>query len=220
MPVIWLLPLIPACFAIGAVITRRITGRHNQWLAEGVAFSCALICGLVIITTGNPALWALVAAFALSIGGDMFLTYRTKDLHYVAGIGLFLLAHIGFLVYAVTRVPFSWLQFLVIAALGIAFYFTTLRASPNLKTSPALSIAVLVYMLVSCASLAAALDPTSHSPARWVFVAGIASLVASDIMIAFRDFRGVATIRPWIMPLYFLCHILVTVSVVTEMLVS
>ena len=217
MTVIWLLPIIPICFALITIITRRATGRLIQWLSEGVALTCALICVAIMVwASGDAWLWALVAAFVLSIGGDMFLTYRTKDVHYVAGIALFLLAHLGFLAFAITRVPFSWLRFGVVAALGLVLYFAVLLPHSNLKKRPAMAVAVIVYIMISCASLAAALDLTSHSAARWVFAAGITSLAVSDIMIALRDFRGVSKVKPWVMPLYFLCHILVAVSVVLE----
>jgi len=113
-------------------------------------------------------------------------------------------------------VQFSWWRFGIIAALGLALYFAALLPSPSLKNSPAMAVAVVVYMMVSCASLAAAIDPASHFAARWVFAAGITSLAVSDMMIAFRDFRGIKAVKPWVMPLYFLCHLLVIISVVIE----
>ena len=214
--VIELLLALPLACAVITTIRRNQRGHLNQWLAQGVPLGCTLLCALLLFgASSNNWLWALVAAFLLSIAGDMFLAYRTKDIHYVAGISFFLLAHVGYLVYAVTRVPFSWLRFGIIAALGLVFYFAILLPYSSLKTRPAMAVAVVVYMMISCASLAASIDPAS-SIARWVFAAGIAALAASDILIALRDFRGVAAVKAWVMPLYYLCHLLVITSVVIE----
>ena len=214
--VVELLLALPLACAVAATIRRNHRGRLTQALAQGVPIGCALICILLLFgASASTWLWALVAAFVLSIAGDMFLTYRTKDIHYVAGISFFLLAHIGYLVYAVTRVPFSWLRFGVIAALGLILYFTALLPHSSLAKRPAMAVAVVVYMMISCASLAAAIDP-ALSIARWVFAAGIAALAISDILIALRDFRGVSAVKGWVMPLYFLCHLLVITSVVIE----
>ena len=215
--VIEMLLVLPLACAVITTIRRNQRGRLNQWLSQGVPLGCALICVLLLVgASSNSWLWALVAAFLLSIAGDMFLAYRTKDIHYVAGISFFLLAHVGYLVYAVTRVPFSWLRFGIIAALGLVFYFAILWPRSSLRTRPAMAVAVVVYMMISCTSLAAAIDPASQMIARWVFAAGIAALAASDILIALRDFRGVTAVKAWVMPLYYLCHLLVITSVVIE----
>jgi len=214
-----LLPLAPAVLAVIAWVLESPLDQPNKVLTESVAISCAAICVALLITPRNRVagrvwLWAIAAAMVLSVIGDLFLTFRTSDTGFVVGIGFFLLAHLGFLTYALKRVRFRWLVLVVIAIPLLVLYFVFFL--PPLITSPALAVAVLAYLLVSCFSLAAAIDLGSHSAARWVYAAGILSLVISDAFIAFDDFAGIKAVSPLIMPLYYLCHVLVAVSVILE----
>jgi len=214
------LPLLAVVPAVLAVVSWTLDAAHHASvvLSETVAGTAALIC-LVILwrrPSARPAIWFLVAAFVLSIAGDLALTFRATDTEFIVGIGFFLVAHIGFLTYATKRVRFSWVRAAIVAVPFLVLYFAVFLPSPGLRGSPALAAAVLAYLLVSCVSLAASIDVKTHSPARWIYTAGIVSLVVSDALIAFADFLDVKSVGPWIMPLYYLCHVLVVVSVTLE----
>ena len=227
-----LLPLVPAVLAVIAWVLSNIVHTSTQVLHQTVALTAALICLALLATRRDPAadattarptpntsyiwLWALVWAFATSIVGDLFLSNHTTDTGYILGIAFFLLAHLGFLTYTLKRVAFRWPVFIVILVVLLALYFIFFLPSPTLQASPAMAIAVLAYLLVSCFSLAATIDLSSRSAARWIFTAGIASLVISDACIAFSDFAGKAAFSAPIMPLYFLAHVLVVLSVTVE----
>ena len=214
-----LLSLVPAVLAVISWVIEGVLNQSAQVLHQSVALSCAAICIALLAAPGNRMagrvwLWVIVAAMVLSVIGDLFLTNRTSDTGFIAGIGFFLLAHVGFLTYALKRVRFRWPVLVVIAIPLLVLYFVFFL--PPLRTSPALAIAVLAYLLVSCFSLSAAIDLGSRSAARWVYAAGILSLVISDAFIAFDDFAGMHAMSPLIMPLYYLCHVLVAVSVTIE----
>ena len=75
--------------------------------------------------------------------------------------------------------------------------------------------AVLAYILVSCLSLAAAAG--LHLPnrfARILFIAGIASLLFSDLLIAQKRFLHDGTLYILMMPTYFASQILVTAAII------
>jgi hypothetical protein len=211
-----LTPIVPAGFAVAALLYERHTARVRRWLVESVAAACALICVAVRLLSSNAptALSFLIAAFVLSIVGDLFMARRTHQLNFIAGIGFFLLAHLGFLSYALTRSPFHWVVFVVLLAICAVIFVLWLRPSPGLSGHPPLAIASLAYICVSCLSLAAATDLGSRAVASWIYTVGILSLTVSDMFIAFNDFVGAHRVKPWIMPLYYLCHVLVVVSVV------
>lgn len=218
-----LMPLVPLVFAVVAWLQNTVFHVDNTFFREGVAGVAALICVTLVWLAprsrdlaGRRWLWALVVAFAMSMIGDLFLNNHTGNWGFIAGIFFFLLAHLGFWAYAASRVKFSWPILIVIAVALLALYFLVFLPSPGLSGNHALAIAVLAYLLVSCCSLTASIDRQSRSAARWVYTAGIFSLVISDALIAFNEFVGNQAVAPAIMPLYYLCHILVAWSVTLE----
>lgn len=227
-----LLPLVPAVLALAAWILRYVVKVEAQTLSESEAVAAALICVALLLTRRDPApdnttkrptpstgrawLRALVVAFAMSIIGDLCLHYHTTNFGYMFGIAFFLLAHIGYLTYALKRVAFRWPVLVVIVVALLALYFFFYMPSPVLRDSPAMGVAVVAYLLVSCFSLAATIDLSSRSAARWVFTAAISCIVLSDACLAFVDFAGFPQFEWPIMPLYYLAHTLIAVSVTLE----
>ena len=59
----------------------------------------------------------------------------------------------------------------------------------------------------------AAFDPKSRSVSSWVFAAGIMSLLISDTLIAAGNFLRYKKLSFLTIPLYYLCHILIALSV-------
>ena len=227
-----LLALVPTVLALIAYVLRFVVHTKAQTISEMVPLTAALICIAILRTKRNPVpdtttarptphtsyiwLWALVVAFSMSIIGDLFLHYHTTNTGYMLGIAFFLLAHLGYLTYALKRVAFRWPVFFVIVAALLVLYFVFFLPSPTLKSSLPMAVAVLAYLLVSCFSWAASIDISSRSLARWVFTAGISSIVISDACLALNDFAGLHQFDAPIMPLYFLAHVLVAFSVVLE----
>jgi hypothetical protein len=74
-------------------------------------------------------------------------------------------------------------------------------------------VAVLLYLLISCVTLAAALGRRAPPRSWWLYAAGIALIVLSDTLIAFAEFLGQHRGDSLILPTYYLAHLCVTASV-------
>ena len=214
---LFLLTAIPTIF----MILSLVAGSRNVILREGVAFTCALICviAVFVLSKGSWALWFLVVAFCLSIVGDLFLRDINSDMDFILGILFFFLAHIGFLIYAMKRAKLSWPVFAVVTVPFLVFYFVGLVPSPGLSGNIPLSVAAMCYLLVSCLSFSVAISGAVRmpkSPTRWIFTAGIASLLISDTFLSIVDFIKYKGVAPQIMQLYYLSHVLIALSVTLE----
>jgi len=214
---LFLLAAIPAIFMISSLVA----GSRNVILRGGVALTCALICvfTVLVLSKGSRVLWFLAAAFCLSIVGDLFLKSANSDMGFILGILFFFLAHIGFLVYAMKIAKLSWLVLAVVTVPFLVFYFIGLAPSPGLSGNIPLSVAALCYLLISCLSFSVAVSGVGamrKSPARWVFAAGIASLLISDTFLSIVDFIMYTGVAPQIMRLYYLSHVLIALSVTLE----
>jgi len=209
-------PFIPTALAIAALIYRVSFNKDNLLLAGSIAFTCTVICILVyfISPANNRSLLILAAAFIFSILGDLFLKKRPPDYWFVLGISSFFLAHVGFSFYSLTRVKFSWLIFAAILIPFLIWYFAVLLPTNRLKNNDILAFAVFLYVVVSCFSLSASINLKSSSATYWIFTAGIACILISDSFIAAGNFLRWQKLSFLVMPLYYLCHILIALSVV------
>jgi len=210
---------VPVAFSIAALIYTHTVGEDSYVLVEGVALSCAGICAAVwfIFSKNSHAIWFLVGAFIMSVAGDCFMKTRgSDDLNFILGISFFFIAHVGFLIYALRRVKFSWIVFAVVTVPLTAVYFAVFMPSKGLWGNWLLTVFGFIYLLVSSFSFSATVKLKGASKARWIYTIAIASLLISDILIAVTDFLQVGEIEFLIMPLYYLCHILVALSVVFE----
>jgi uncharacterized membrane protein YhhN len=209
-------PFIPFALAIAALLYRVLFQKDNLLLAGSPAFTCAIICVLVYIISpaNNRAVLVLAAAFIFSILGDFFLKMRPPDYWFVLGISSFFLGHVGFSFYSLTRVKFSWLIFAAIVIPFLIWYFAVLLPTNRLSNNGILAFAVFLYVMVSCFSLSASIDLKNGSTASWIFTAGIACILVSDSFIAAGNFLRWTKLSFLVMPLYYLCHTLIVLSVV------
>ena len=207
--------LIPAALAVSAYIYRNSFHADNLFLIEGVAFTCGVICALAYLASpkNNRAVLLLTAAFIFSIMGDFYFRKHDANSGLIMGGFFFLLAHIGFSIYCLTKVKFSWFIFAVIAIPYVIWYFTVLMPSDRLRSGGFLAFAVFLYLIASCFSFSVSIDLKNGSIASWIFTAGIACILVSDSFIAARSFLDNRRFAFLIMPLYYLCHILIALSV-------
>ncbi|MDR1860289.1 MAG: lysoplasmalogenase [Bacteroidales bacterium] len=158
--------------------------------------------------------WLLIAALLLSIAGDWMLRHRGSDgLRFICGIALFFGAHVGYLLFCLRNGQIKWLWLTVLLACYGLFFMIAL--GPAIQET-AMRVAVLLYMLISCFSLAAASGLQQPVAVRWLFMAGIACIIFSDTLIALHEFMHTAR---WLyatlmMPTYYASHILITTSAV------
>jgi len=211
--------LLPISFAMIASIIKFRFNKNNFFFIEGVALLCAGICMLAItqFPHHNWELWWLVIAFLFSIIGDFFMKRLHSNKELKLGIIFFLLAHMGFLVYSLRHNGLVWWVFLLtiipFAFIAVRFYQTATR----LQEDKYLAGFGLVYIIMSCATLAANLTHNGEIGA-WLFLLAISCLIVSDLLIAFRELYGNLKTNYFIMPLYYLCHILIAYSVIVRYL--
>jgi uncharacterized membrane protein YhhN len=161
---------------------------------------------------GAKDTWWILAAFLFSIIGDWFLSHMNGDsLMFVKGIALFFLAHIGYLIYALFNGRIKKAFTGVLLAVYLAFFFLVLYPT---FTDTVLMIASLVYLLISCFSLGAAMGMKGDPTARRSFIFGIVLIIFSDTIIAFKEFVDYHMFDFLITPTYYLAHIFITFSLI------
>ncbi|MCK0161292.1 lysoplasmalogenase [Allomuricauda sp. F6463D] len=155
-------------------------------------------------------IWTIFLAFLFSIIGDWFLSHMNGDSQmFVKGIALFFLAHVGYLLYALFngRIKVKFTGVLLVTYL--VFFFLVLYPT---FTDVSLMVASLVYLLISCFSLGAAMGMERNPKEKWSYVFGIVLIIFSDTIIAFKEFVDYHMFDFLITPTYYLAHIFITFS--------
>ncbi|MDR1221255.1 MAG: lysoplasmalogenase [Tannerella sp.] len=186
---------------------------YGYWMHVAVPVTCAVFVGCLSTKETGRTKWLLIAALAFSIAGDWMLKHRDgSTLMFVYGIALFFVAHAGFLAFSLKNGKIRWMLLAaLVAGYGAFFVWKLLPAIPDVL----LLTAVLLYLLISCFSLAAAPGLRLSLPARWLFTAGIACIVFSDTLIACCEFlQACGMYRLLMMPAYYAAHILITAAVI------
>lgn len=157
--------------------------------------------------------WVL-GAFAFAALGDYFLSTRGGvSGRFVAGIGAYLVSHLGYIAYALSQGRFQGRVLAGGLVLFLPYYGLALFPA---IAEPVLRTAVLAYLLVSCASLAAAAGLRASHPARWAFLAGISLIVFSDTLISLKEFLHFSALNRLILPTYYLALIAIAFALIRE----
>lgn len=156
--------------------------------------------------------WMIIAAFAFSIAGDWFLSNMKGDSGmFVTGIALFFIAHVGYLSYALMNGKISWKFTFILLVAYLLFFFLKLYLSFD---NSVLMAAALIYLLISCFSLGAAVGINAEPVVRWSYVFGIVMILLSDTIISLKEFVGYNAFNELILPTYYIAHISITFSLV------
>jgi len=156
----------------------------------------------------------IMAAFIFSIVGDWFLSNKHGDAGmFVTGIFFFFFAHIGYLLYALMNGKISRLFTLILLACYLLFFEVEL--CPNID-NPVLMWSALLYLIISCISLGAAVGLRADPLTKWAYVFGIFLILFSDTIIAYREFLGFKELSFLILPTYYLAHIAIVFSLITR----
>ncbi len=198
-----LLPIISAFLAL--------------WYGEFILKSGSAGFGIIIlfilfyrVLRSSKDVLLVVAAFFFSIIGDWFLSHRNGDSdRFIAGIVFFFLAHIGYLSFALLNGKVKWGFFMILLALYLFFFYWKLYPSID---NPVLMWSVLGYLIISCFSLAVAIGIRAKSMVKWPFVFGIFLILFSDTIIALREFMEYDNLNFFILPTYYLAHIVIVFS--------
>ncbi len=200
---------IPAVLAYFACKTDKYLLKSLQTLA------CLVIVMVAGLISGNIHFMYLAVSFLVSVAGDYFLSYKNRDKNYfVYGIALYFLAHIGYLLYIVMSFDVNIIVFLVAAALllggYLAYYFIALVK--NIKG--VMSVAVLAYLVISCAVLALAISAQAAVFIKMLMALGIALIVISDTIIAEVNFLSHKRLDFLVLPTYYAAQIFLSASFV------
>jgi uncharacterized membrane protein YhhN len=166
----------------------------------------------------SKGVWAIVGAFLFSVAGDWFLSNRHGQTEmFVAGIALFFLAHVGYLTYALMNGRFNRIFTVILMTGYLLFFFIWLY--PSIKDQT-LMVASLLYLLISCFSLGAAVGIKADPVVRWAFITGIFLILFSDTIIAFKEFAHYKHLNFLILPTYYAAHIMITFSLIRRHLLT
>ena len=156
--------------------------------------------------------WWILAAFLFSIIGDWFLSNMNGDsLMFVKGLALFFLAHVGYLLYALFNGRIKGMFTGILLAVYLVFFFLVLYPT---FTDVSLMVASLIYLLISCFSLGAAMGMERNTKEKWSYIFGIVLIIFSDTIIAFKEFVDYHMFDFLITPTYYLAHIFITFSLI------
>lgn len=201
---LYFLPLISAFVAVDTDIF---------FFKAAVAGSCILILALFFSAskTRDRNIAYIFAAFAFSIAGDWFLSNKGENFFmFAAGIGLFFIAHVGYLGYALNNGKPRRVFTIVLLACYLLFFFCALY--PAIENSLLLG-ATFIYLLISCISLGAAAGMTLPPASTRLYFFAIALILFSDTLIAFNEFLDYNTLNDLILPTYYAAQIGVTLAV-------
>jgi len=200
-----LIPLVLAYFAASG---------YGFFFQAAVPGSCAIILLLLNRNQLRRArdIWFVIAAFLFSIVGDWFLSNKGESfIMFSAGIGLFFLAHVGYLWFALRNGRVHKLFTVVVVAGFLLFFY--LKLLPAIDDTVLLN-AVLLYLLISCFSLGAAFGIRLSPVVRWTYFAGITLILLSDTIIALNEFVSCSALNFLILPTYYAAHMSITFSLI------
>ncbi|BDW92306.1 hypothetical protein MACH07_11380 [Flagellimonas marinaquae] len=205
---LYVLLAVSVILAILGVTTENFVFKSGT---AGMGAVIILIMGIVDKSSIKEAWW-IIGAFLFSIIGDWFLSHMNGDsTMFVKGIALFFLAHLGYLLYALRNGRIRGMFTAIVLTIYLAFFFLVLYPT---FTDVTLMIASLVYLLISCFSLGAAMGIKGDLAAKRSFIFGIVLIIFSDTIIAFKEFVGYHSFDFLITPTYYLAHIFITFSLV------
>ncbi len=155
-------------------------------------------------------IWVVILAFVCSIIGDYFLSLMNGDTAmFMIGIALYLMAHIGYLIFSLLNGKIRWRSTIFITLAFLSFFYFTLFPKITDKT---LVLTVLFYLIVSCVSLGASLGIKARPAVKWPYVIGIGLILISDTIISFKEFVKYDSFNYLILPTYYLAQIAITIA--------
>lgn len=199
---------------IPAVLAYLALNGYGFFFKSGTAGVGILILILLFLLNPNRSkdVWMLIGAFAFSIAGDWFLSNMNGDRGaFVTGIALYFIAHVGYLAFALFNGKVNKVFSCVLLVGFLLFYFLTLFTAID---GSVMKIAVLIYLLISCVSLGAAVGLNTNAGVKWSYSLGIALILFSDTIISFKEFVGYTDLNYLILPSYYAAHLAITFALI------
>jgi uncharacterized membrane protein YhhN len=204
----YFLLILPLAFAIFAV------SGYGFIFKAAVPGSCILI--LIFLFRNQfktvPDIWFVLAAFLFSIAGDWFLSNKGESfMMFSTGIGLYLLAHVGYLWFALRNGRLHKLFTVCVVAGFLLFFY--LKLLPAID-EPVLLNVVVLYLLISCFSLGAAFGIKLPPVIKWTYFAGVTLVLLSDTIIAMNEFASYGALNFLILPTYYAAHMSISFALI------
>lgn len=195
--------LLPILFMIGYLVTREYIFNF------ATTFSCIPIVVYYGMKEKRYASTVIISlAFIFSIAGDWVL-----KIYFVYGIALFFIAHIWYIIYSLRNGKINKRLLLIISALALVYYIVFLMPAISDKV---MNGAVLIYILISCLSVAAAKDLNAGYVTKELYFNGICCLIFSDILISMNKFLYIDIFYFLMLPTYYASQILVTAAIMSR----
>ncbi|MDC7222423.1 MAG: lysoplasmalogenase family protein [Spirochaetales bacterium] len=209
---LYLLFLIPLFFSVAAVKTNFYPFKVC------VTLSCIIFILFDRWDTGLGDSLYIVIAFLFSIAGDYFLSHRWDKGEkltrwFVAGIALFFMAHVFYLVFLFQSVEFNPVHLLIVIVPMIIYYVLCLY--PHLKPV-SMKIAIFIYLVISCFSLSMVFGYNGEGWEKIGLIGGISLIVFSDLCIAEVNFMDRKPLEKLILPTYYAAHIVITFGLIAQ----
>ena len=77
-------------------------------------------------------------------------------------------------------------------------------------------LSALIYLLVSCLSVGAAVGIKADPVVKWAYAFGIFLILFSDTIISLKEFVGYNVLNFMILPTYYLAHISITFALIRK----
>ena len=204
-----IVPLVLAYFA---------NNSYGFVFKAGVPGSCIIIIAFLYrkVLKTTPDILYVFGAFFFSILGDWFLSNKGDSFSmFSVGIGLYLIAHIGYMGFALMNGRIHKIfTFVILSGYLLFFYFLLYPAIDD----TILMIATLLYSLISCFSIGAAAGMKLKPFVKWAYFLGVALVLFSDTIIAFYEFVGYRELNFLILPTYYAAHMAVTLALIKRRL--
>lgn len=179
----WIIVAVSAAVCLGVLMPLYLYRKRSGETAVALTIKgvCTLVPVLVCLygawRAGTPAAWWMTAGLCLCLVGDVVL-----GIHFVAGMGAFLLGHLGYLAAFVCLAPLRWESAVVFAVLAIGVVLAFLPTVPAMgkRLVPFIVYAAVLLAMVSVAWLL----PVSIGSGGWLFAIGATLFVISDLLLA------------------------------------
>jgi uncharacterized membrane protein YhhN len=194
-------PLITTVGLCGLLASEYGGWKPGVWLFKPWASTGFMVTAYTSPQASTPLGQALLASLALSFAGDVLLIPGTPGF-FTAGLGAFLLAHVGF-AYAFAARGLDTNTTLAAAAGGAVLAAAVWRwLRPNLP--PADVVPVALYTTVISGMTATAIGSAWSTPAPWWQIAGAVVFQLSDLCVARQQFVAKSFANPAVgLPLYY-----------------
>ena len=200
-----------ACIAfVMAILSALLRLNFGNYIFSALT---SVFGGVAVAASGAGVYkWPMAAGLLISVAGDWFLSHQSgAPNRFLYGVAMFFLAHCLFCVGAGMRFRVNVPALVIGCALviGYALYMGA-RVLPHVDAG--LKIPLVMYAMVSVASLYMAMSMKGDLRVVTVYILGIAAILFSDTMIAENIYLGSRMAGRLVHPTYYLSHLLIALS--------